>query len=214
MNLSLIFKQLVRDMKASIGKTVVLGVLLLVGLYFWVPPLLKAFWDGAKPTAAPTTAANPSSSVSSTNSGSPTASNLSEPLKKSRDSKMIAKLLHEQSLWQPVSAEELPQNPFSLEDLLPLPVLVEKDASDEPPSPTPAAKIVAKLDGLVLKSTLIGPTRRIAIINNQMVREGQNVSWNDKQLRLESVTRKSVTLTDGSQSWQLKIKDANSDSDN
>ena len=214
MNLSLIFKQLVRDMKASIGKTVVLGVLLLVGLYFWVPPLLKAFWDGAKPTAVLPISTDVTPAASSTTASNATTPTASEPLKKSRDSKMMAKLLHEQSLWQPVSADELPQNPFSLEDLLPLPVLFEKDASDEPPPPTPAAKIVAKLDGLVLKSTLIGPTRRIAIINNQMVREGQNVSWNDKQLRLESVTRKSVTLTDGSQSWQLTIKDANGDSDN
>ena len=211
MNLSLIVKQLVRDMKASVGKTVVLGVLLLVGLYFWVPPLLKAFWDGAKPTAAPTTSADVTSAASSTTASNSTAPTATEPLKKSHDSKMMAKLLHEQSLWQPVSAEELPQNPFSLEDLLPLPVEIEKDGSNEPP-PIVSAPVV-KLEGLVLKSTLIGPTRRIAIINNQMVREGQNVSWNDKQLRLESVTRKSVTLTDGSQSWQLTIKNVNGDSD-
>ena len=38
------------------------------------------------------------------------------------------------------------------------------------------------------------------------------VPWKDKQLRLESVTRKSVTLTDGSQSWQLTLKDSRGES--
>lgn len=211
MNLSSISKQLIRDMKASAAKTVVLGVLLLVGLFFWVPPLLKAFSGGttaASPTAPATTAASPTASATATNS--------SEPSKKLRDSKTIVKLLHEQSVWQPVSADEMPQKPFGLNlDLLPLPVEIEKDGPDEPLSSAikSAVKPVEKLDGLVLKSTLVGPTRRVAIINSQLYREGQNVIWNDKQLRLESVNRKSVTLTDGSQSWQLTLKDSRSESD-
>ncbi|TXT36365.1 MAG: Uncharacterized protein FD138_1000 [Planctomycetota bacterium] len=213
MNLSSISKQLVRDMKASAGKTVVLGVLLLVGLFFWVPPLLKAFSGGA--TAASTSTPSTTAAAASP-TASATAPNSSEPLKKLRDSKTIVKLLHEQSLWQPVSAEEMPQKPFGLNDeLLPLPVLIAEDALAEPRpaavklAPTP----VEKLDGLVLKSTLVGPTRRVAIINSQLYREGQNVLWNDKQLRLESVNRKSVTLTDGSQSWQLTLKDSRGESD-
>ena len=43
MNLSKFFQQLARDMKAFAAKTGVLGVLLLVGLYFWLPSLLSAF---------------------------------------------------------------------------------------------------------------------------------------------------------------------------
>lgn len=38
------------------------------------------------------------------------------------------------------------------------------------------------------------------------------VPWKDKQLRLESVARKSVTLTDGSRSWQLTLKDSRGES--
>ena len=216
MNFSAISKQLVRDMKASLGKTVVLGILLLVGLYFWVPPLLKAFSDGAKSASAPTTSADNKSAVSRETTATTTEPNSSEPLKKSRDSQAIAKLFDEQSLWQPVSAEEMPPKPFGINDeLLPLPVLIaDDDLPALPKAAKPAPKPVDKLDGLVLKSTLVGPTRRVAIINNQLFREGQSVSWNDKQLRLESVTRKSVTLTDGSQSWQLTLKDVNGESDN
>ena len=203
MNLKMIFKQLVRDMRASAGKTAVLGLLLMVGLFFWVPPLLKAFANGpavTPPLATPAAANTSTPSPIAIDSGS-----------KSRDSKTLRKLLHEQPLLQPVSADEMPPRPFELnDDLLPLPVLIADDSLAEPPPP--AAKLLAKpiekLDGLILKSTLIGPSRRVAIINNQLFREGQSVPWNDRQLRLETVSRKSVTLTDGSQSWQLTLKDS------
>ena len=213
MNLSSISKQLVHDMKASAAKTAVLGLLFVVGLCFWVPPLLKAFSGGATSASASTKSvdAKPAANGSSI-SDSMNAPSSSEPLKKSRDSQAIAKLLREQSLWQPVNAEEMPQNPFDLNDeLFPLPVLIAKDGSSEPPPPV--EKPVEKLDGMVLKSTLIGATRRVAMINNQLFREGQNVPWHDRQLLLKSVNRKSVTLTDGSQSWQLTLKDSSNDSD-
>lgn len=216
MNLSSISKQLVRDMKASAGKTAVLALLLLVGVFFWVPPLLKAFSSGAT-AATPATsidtkaAASGSAAIASTTS--PTAL---ETVKKPRDSKTLLKLLHEQPLLQPASADEMPQKPFGLnEDLLPLPVLIADDALADPPAPAPKSepKPIEKLDGLVLKSTLVGPSRRVAIINNQLFREGQSISWNDRQLLLETVNRKSVTLTDGAQSWQLTLKDSQGESE-
>lgn len=211
MNLSSFSKQLVHDMKASAGKSAALGLLLLVGLYFWVPQLLKAFSGG--PTAAPPTAVDAKAVAGDSTAIASTAlPNSAESVKKPRDSKTILKLLHEQPLLQPASAEEMPQKPFGLndnDDLLPLPVLIAEDALAEPfpPALQPAPMPIEKLDGLVLKSTLVGPTRRVAIINNQLFREGQSVPWNDRQLRLESVSPKTVTLTDGSQSWQLTLKD-------
>lgn len=215
MNLSSISQQLFRDMKASAGKTAVLALLLLVGLFFWVPPLLKAFSSNTA-TASPTVVDAKAASSGSSATTSTASPNSPESAKKSRDSKTLLKLLHEQPLLQPASAEEMPQKPFGLnEDLLPLPVLIAEDALAEPPAPAlkSAPKPIEKLEGLVLKSTLIGPSRRVAIINNQLFREGQSVSWNDRQLLLESVNRKSVTLTDGSQSWQLTIKDSRGESE-
>lgn len=213
MNLSSLSKQLIRDMKASAAKTAVLALLLLVGLFFWVPPLLKAFSSGTTPTATTAVAATSGSATTAPATASP---NSQEPIKKSRDSKTLLKLLREQPLLQPASAEEMPQRPFGLnEDLLPLPVLIADDSLAEPPQSAAKSdpKTIEKLDGLVLKSTLVGPTRRVAIINNHLFREGQTVPWNDKQLLLESVSRKSVTLTDGSQSWQLTLKDSRGESD-
>lgn len=214
MNLAAFSKQLIRDLKASAAKTATLGVLLLVGLYFWVPPLLKAFSsDSTTAKSASVDAKTPTSGSTATTTAA--APNQPESAKKPRDSKTLLKLLHEQPLLQPVTAEEMPQKPFGLnDDLLPLPVLIAEDALAEPPSASQAGhKLGEKLDGLALKSTLIGPSRRVAIINNQLFREGQTVSWNDKQLLLEAVNRKSVTLTDGSQRWQLTLKDSRGELD-
>ena len=221
MNLSKFFQQLARDMKASAAKTGVLGVLLLVGLYFWLPPLLSAFSGGPTATAAtPATVASspaaevPSSSPASTGSASPTP-NSTTTAKQPPDSAVIAKLLREHPLMQPVNAQEVPEKPFGLDyDSMPLPVEIEKDSLADllPPPPKPLPPPIERLDGLTLKSTLVGPTRRAAMINNRLFQEGQMVPWKNKQLQLESVTRKSVTLTDGSQSWQLTLKDSRGES--
>lgn len=153
-------------------------LLVLVGLCFWVPPLLKAFSSGA------TTAPLASVDTKATSSGSTASPTSPESVNKPRDSKTLLKRFQEQPRLHPARAE------------------------DALAKPSPALKPIEKLDGLVLKSTLVGPTRRVAVINDQLFREGQSVSWNDRQLVLESVNRKSVTLTDGSQSWQLTLKDS------
>ena len=221
MNLSKFFQQLARDMKASAAKTGVLGVLLLVGLYFWLPPLLSAFSGGSTATtAAPAPVASSpattvaSSSPASTGSASST-SNPTTTAKQPHDSAAITKLLREHPLMQPVNAEEITEKPFGLDyDSMPLPVEMVEDSLAEPPPPPskPKPPPIERLDGLTLKSTLLGPTRRAAMINNRLFQEGQMVPWKDKQLRLESVTRKSVSLTDGSQSWQLTLKDSRGES--
>ena len=40
-----------RDLQASWQKTALLGSLLLVGLWFWVPPLMRAVWGGTSEQA-------------------------------------------------------------------------------------------------------------------------------------------------------------------
>jgi hypothetical protein len=214
MNLSKLAQQLARDMKASAAKTGVLVLLLLVGLYFWLPPLLKAFSSGT--TAATPSATAPGSATPAATASASSAPNPIAVAKKSHDSAALRKLLHEHPLLQPAKAEEMPEKPFGLDDdLIPLPVLIAEDSlAEPPPAPLkPKAKSIERLEGLTLRSTLVGPTRRAAMINNRLFQEGQSVPWNDKQLRLESVTRKAVTLTDGAQSWQLTLKDIHGESE-
>ncbi len=215
MNLSKFFQQLARDMKASAAKTGVLGLLLIVGLYFWLPPLLSAFSGSTTaPAATPATTAEPATVPSSSPAATGSTSSTPTPTttaKQPPDSAVINKLLREHPLMQPVIAEEIPEKPFGLDyESMPLPLEMVEDSLAAPPPPPakPKPPPIEKLDGLTLKSTLVGPTRRAAMINNRLFQEGQMVPWKDKQLRLESVTRKSATLTDGSQSWQLTLKDS------
>jgi hypothetical protein len=211
-------QRLLRDLKTSAPKTAVLGLLLLVGLYFWVPPLLKAFSSNSAVAPAPAATAStstPAGGVSTVGTTS-TSANPAATSKKSHDSAAIAKLIHEHPLLQIAKADDMPERPFGLDqDALPLPVEIADDSLAEPPPPPspPKAAPIVRLEGLTLKSTLVGPTRRAAMINNRLYQEGQSVTWNDRQLQLESVTRKAVTLTDGSQKWQLTLKGSRGESE-
>lgn len=211
MNQATVIQRLFRDLKASAAKTAVLGVLLLVGLCFWVPPLLRAF--SSETAATRTTPTDPFGTTATNPASAPSPA---DAKKKPRDSAAITKLLQEHPLLQPASVAELPESPFDLNnDQLPLPVLIAEDELDDSlplPAP-PKAKLPQKLEGLTLKSTLVGPHRRAALINNRLYQQGELVPWGDRHLRLQSVQRKVATLSDGSQLWQLTLKDSRSEPD-
>jgi hypothetical protein len=217
-------EQLLKDLKASAPKSAMLGLLLLIGLYFWVPPLVRAF-GGPEPVpsvARTSGAVSPSvttqleaNSVNGFRGLSASANANLASNKKPRDSAAMVKLLRESPLLQAASIEELPQRPFGIDaEQFPLPVLIVED--DEVVTPKAEVvenpKVVDRLDGLALKSTIVGSRRRAALINNRLYQEGQSVSWKGQQLKLSLVQRKSVTLTDGSREWQLAL-DEDSDFD-
>jgi len=215
-------EQLLKDLKASAPKSAMLGLLLLIGLYFWVPPLVRAFGGPEPvPSTVGTTATLSASAQLGTNSASDSrglSASVNTDLaanKKPRDSAAMVKLLRESPLLQSASIEELPQRPFGIDvEQFPLPVLIVED--DEVVTPkaevVETPKVVDRLDGLALKSTIVGSRRRAALINNRLYQEGQSISWKGQQLKLSLVQRKSVTLTDGSREWQLAL-DENSDLD-
>ena len=221
--------QLLKDLKASAPKSAMLGLLLLIGLYFWVPPLVRAFGGSETvtpavvPPATTTNAANVSATAtnssadsrsSNTNSNTNTATN-----KKPRDSAAMTRLLKESPLFRPASLDDLPQRPFGVDtDQFPLPVLFaeEEAASAQKTSKAivvEAPLVVEKLEGLNLKSTIVGTRRRAALINNRLYQEGQSVPWKKLQLKLSLVQRKSVTLTDGSNEWQLVLDEKSESED-
>ena len=198
-------KQLLKDLKASAPKTAVLGLLLLIGFFFWVPPLLRVL-TGSTSAGTPANAATPETTTASMAADSQHASG-----RKLRDSAAVRKVFQSSPLFQPANIDELPRQPFGIDDqLLPLPVLFAENSEAEPPSApiVEAPKIPDKVQGLVLKSIIVGPQRRAAWINNRLLQEGQTVTWNGQELRLSAVQRKSVTLTDGSHEWQLTLDDA------
>lgn len=202
-------QRLLRDMKASAGKTAVLAVLLLVGLCFWVPPLVRAFGSSPAVAASATSAtATPGASTAT----SATQGEANKTLaKKTFESAALARALKECPQLQPANIENLPASPFGVdEDQFPLPVLFaeEDDVASKIVKASESKPMTATVEGLVLKSTIVGSQRRAAWINNRMYQEGQELVWNGASLRLSNVQSKSVTLTDGLQEWQLKLNDA------
>jgi hypothetical protein len=219
-------EQLLKDLKASAPKSATLGLLLLIGLYFWVPPLVRAFAGSETFATIPaTTAINAStSSPTRTNSAvdshglnaSTTANTNSTTIKKPRDSAAMIRLLKESPLFQPANMNELPNKPFGVDaEQFPLPVLFAEE--DEVSAPktlvSESPKKVEKLEGLMLKSTIVGARRRAALINNRLYQEGQSVPWKKQQLKLSLVQRKSVTLTDGTREWQLVLDEQSEHAD-
>jgi hypothetical protein len=210
MNFTAIKQQFLRDLKASAGKTALLAVLFLVGLCFWIPPLLKAFSSDAS-TASSTVSTNAPKPSVPTVSASTTSNSANAPTFPA--SRQLIQLLNEHPFLQPAMAAASRPRPFGIDaDALPLPVLFAEEELAPPPVVVPEVKPIERLDGLLLKSTLIGSTRRAAMINNRLYHEGEFVDWKTRRLRLEAVERKAVTLSDGNQSWQLILRDSdNSD---
>src|SRR5207249_4968898 len=146
-----LLEQLLRDITASAPTSVMLGLSLLVGLSFWVPPVVRAF------------------------SGSPTVAT-----KTPRDSTEMVRRLKECLLLPSANIDERPIQPFGIDDeQFPLPVLFTEDSEAESrPDPVVAEpQPVDRLDGLLLKSTIVGSSRRAALINNRLFQEGQAVRW-------------------------------------
>ena len=202
-------EQLLKDMKASAPKTAMLGFLLLIGLYFWVPPLLRAFSGSAPTNEVITTTSTPATTGASVGIEPNNSSSTSN--KQPRDSAAMTRLLKESPLLQSANMDEFPPRPFGIDaDQFPLPVLFADESEAEAPKEiiVEAPPPVEKLTGLVLKSTIVGARRRAALINDRLFQEGQSVPWNGQQLKLSAVLRKSVTLTDGSHEWQLVLDDA------
>jgi hypothetical protein len=205
MNFSAIKQQFLRDLKASAGKSALLAVLFLIGLCFWIPPLLKAFSSESKtpPTAAPAmTSASSASTTASSNEPKPMTEMTSI------GSQQLIQLLGEHPFLQPAMAAVSRPRPFGIDaDALPLPVLFAEEELAEPPVVVPEVKPIERLDGLLLKSTLIGSARRAAMINNRLYHVGEFVDWKNRRLRLDTVERKAVTLSDGDERWRLTLSD-------
>lgn len=204
-------QQLMQDLRKSAPKTAVLVLLLLVGLYFWIPPLLKAFASEGSSTQTPSPVVAVSTSPATPSGSLPTSNDKTTVQKTEHDSAAIAQSLKECRALQSAKIDELPEKPFTLNlDQFPIPVLVS-DEVESVPAPMAAIEVAKPADtlhGLMLKSTIVGSQQRAAWINNRLYREGHSVPWNGQTLRLSSISRKSVTLTDGTNEWQLTLQES------
>lgn len=208
MKASKLIKRLRREAKASPKKAAALGLLLLVAIYYWMPLLkgmvTKADVADAQPAAsadaepAATVAARPRSP--SADDGRQTAQSPKyewQQLADWIDNDALAhpseSLLARRSPFQPVETEISKTEPEQE-------VAVEETVQK---SPTPESL------GMALSATVVGPGRRVAVIDGKAYPEGQSVpatqSGEEIKFKLSEVHPERIVLERQGERFELAI---------
>lgn len=198
-----LWRQLRRDLAVSWQKTAVLGALLLVGFYFWVPPLLKiaSRLPGRSPAGSSSTSLPDAATASAV---SPGQSPSTTPPPTEMPWEEFERALKTDPLLRSAPIHERDSSPFSLDTTqFSPPVMFEPEslesvaaietASLSPVSMTP---LDAKegLPGVVLSSTIVSARRKAALINGRIVAQGSSFQLGDQHLELREVRSRSVLI--------------------
>jgi hypothetical protein len=212
-------EQLIRDLQASWQKTTLLVLLLLVGLCFWVPPLLRAV-GGSSPAGGATSAASsvavtapPAASLPSTENA-PSLAPDSKPEAATFSWRHAEDVMKKDPLVRSAEVAAIQGDPFRVDhDQFPPPALFADTPPEEPRSrQNPAVNVTVTnpmkppgSDGLVLKSTIIGVKRRAAFINTTLYFEGAEVTFQGQPYVLTAVHRHKVVLQRGDEVVELLL---------
>ncbi|QDV54048.1 hypothetical protein [Gimesia fumaroli] len=202
-------EQLLHDLRVSWQKTLLLGLLFMVGLYFWVPPLYRAVRGTSTPTIVPAKI-NPTVVPQRPPVETEMSFTQTEALDEPQHSwEKFDSLMQTDPLVQSVQMGAVQKNPFKVDrDQFSPPILF----AEEPPQPKPdrakeKPKEVPPLPSdIVLKTTIIGKYRRAAIINDKMYYEGKSFEHENVTYTLEQVAARNVILKQGEQKFELKIQ--------
>ncbi|HVV99182.1 MAG TPA: hypothetical protein VHB77_02510 [Planctomycetaceae bacterium] len=192
--------QLIRDLKASWQKTAALAVLLVVGLAFWVPPLVRVLSAGA---SAPAAASPAPSSAPATLAARPTITADAAP---AFAWEQAAAYLDTDPFVRSAEVAAVQRDPFRLDrDQFAPPILFSDELPPPPPPPAPTRPSDGTIAGLELKSTIIGARRRAALINSHLYYEGREVFVDGVTYTLTSVQPRRVILSRGQDVFELEI---------
>lgn len=166
-------QQFIKDLRTSWPKTVALILLLMVGLFFWIPPIVRAVFSEANSGAQYIAQEEVSRSLTQTAENS-----ASEPTTVSFRWDTVDELMSRDPLVHSAAVAAISSDPFQIDlDEYSPPVLFEPEpnAAAESPAAVMMAQRAALETGLVLKSTIIGQQRRAALINDRLYLEGTEI---------------------------------------
>ena len=215
MSLQALQRRLIEDLKSSWKKTAILGVLLLVGLFLWIPHLIGSNKGGKQPAQTPAVPANGGQAVNrqSTSGNSPTARSGNQQKSSSNPGlswEQLEELAATNSLVQSVEVSAFSGNPFRVNsDQFSPPVLFTKLKEDKTKQQAAqlALKSVRDFTGLVLKSTMVNPRRRAALINRSLYFEGSQIEFEGETYTIQSVHPRKVVLRQGKQVWMIGLNE-------
>lgn len=205
MNFQALYRQLLRDLKASWQKTAILGVLLLVGGAVWTYQIIAVF-AGKRDDVEVASPARKDSPAPPT--GVQTAElPPQQTAAKSFSWKQFDEVLRTDPLVRSAEVAAIQSHPFQVDhDQFPPPVLfAEEPQQSAAAASQPTTDGNDGLSGLVLKSTIVGVQRRAAYINTKLYFEGSQIQADGRVYRLAAVHPKKVILADGRQTYELKI---------
>ncbi len=201
MSLAKVQKQLVRDLKRSPAKAGALGLLCVVALWFWAP--LVSGWFGKPrpkssktPAQAATAAEVEPSDV--TPASPPVAAAVQVPWRKivgwrEQDQRTQSALL---------TATESPPFVQKRKDLIDPGEIKIKDITSKNENPLDLTQL-----GLKLTSTMLGPKRRVAVINGRPYAEGDELEIGDALVFLVArVSDRGVVLQRNGRQFELIIE--------
>lgn len=199
MNLQKLAKRLRREAVNNPQKAAVLGVMLIVALYFWAPLLKK--WFGTSETLAAAAAPATGETVAAMQTVASTPS--AEGLVSWRE--VLAQMRADPRTMPAVLP--LVRDPFALP---PVELTAEKPEAAEVQPPAPMATPASL--GLALVGTVVGGKHRAARLNGKTVFEGQTVEvakdGNTYQFTLAEVDARRVVLVRNGERFELSIKEA------
>jgi hypothetical protein len=193
-------KRLRREVLANPKKGALLGLMVLVGVYFWAP--LVAGWLGGKPSRpAPAGAATTAPAMPGlTQSTSPKAG---EKPAVEQPWYMLGEWMDRDPRRQPVGPQGGQRDPFCR---VKEKEVVKKDPEKREPEkkPVTVASLAIKLGG-----TVLGGGRKVALLNGKTYREGDDVKLTrDGQtivLKLVEIHAQSVVLIRDDRRLELKM---------
>jgi hypothetical protein len=210
MSLRNLQEQLLRDLKRSWAKTALLGVLLVVGIVLWVPPIFRSTTGGSgrSPVALP---------VNSTGSAAKTVSQgKAEP---ANGRVQVTEVFSWTSAdeWlrfdpaaRPAEMSLVRKNPFKFDrDQFAPPILFE--AEPPPVSEGTETGVLASsnatpdIKGAVLTTTIVGLNRRAALINDRLYNEGSEFKLDGQTFAVERILPDRVRLSQEGVVYYLTI---------
>lgn len=188
-----------REVKANKGKAGLLAALFLFGCCFWLPMLTRAATTKrAVPANGAATIAPP---VVPPGVDLPQNAESGRELNPEKFWSNLAQSLDVDPMFQSAAVPSTLRDPFQpIDTSEPLPVLF----ADEPKPKVEVAE-VKKPQEMKLSSTIIGKSRRAAMINGQLYQLGRRIQAEGREYLLTKIESHRVVLSSGGQSIELTL---------
>jgi hypothetical protein len=197
-NSNKLIRQLKREVTANPKKTAILGVSLVIAIWFWAPLIGK--WTGMKSSgeelATPPAGAEQAPVTASANTTPATTAKTNTP-----NWHQVLAWIHKDAFMEthiPLPGERDPFSPSGSQ-------LARHEESKSPAEPVP--EMTPQTAGLMLRSTVIGTSNKTALINGRAYHEDQSVvaaNGRDRFLLVE-IHSNGIVLQRQGRSYEIKI---------